>query len=236
MPHVSPSQIHTWRKCRRKWAYSRVRPRSSNKYAAFGSKVHEYREHWLRDCVPPDANTPEGRCAIAGLELLPMPGTVGVEVGIRFTFEDVVYVGYADVLQWAPVHVHDHKSCGSFDYALTEQDLLTDPQRIIYSFWAAWVLAAPQVGATWHYLQRKPPRAKPVSIVEDSTTIAARFVDLHRRDGLPIIQSQADGIDPENYPRSLDHCSAYGGCPFAEECLRGVSPIARAAAALRRAA
>lgn len=237
MSHVSPSQIHTWRKCQRKWAYSRTRPRASNKYAAFGTRTHAQLEGWLRDGTPPDANTPEGRCAIAGLELLPMPGAAMVEIPIRFEYDGVSYVGIADVLAAGEgsAHVMDHKTCGSFDFALTAEDLLDDPQRIIYSYWASFVLAAPWVGATWRYLQRKPPRHRPVSVVEDAPTIGARFVDLHQRDGLPIAQAHAAGpINPEHFPRSLDHCGAYGGCPYAEECLQGVSPIERAVAALRR--
>ena len=234
MTHVSPSQIHTWRGCKRRWAYSRIRPRTSNRYAAFGTKTHEYREKWLRDGVPPDANTPEGRCAIAGLEHLPMPGTCMVEIPIEFALEGVAYVGIADVVEYqGGVHVHDHKSCGSFDWALTAEDLFDDPQRIIYSYWAGAVLQAGEVEATWHYLRRKPPACRPVSIAEDTRSIQARMLDLHRRDGLPIAQASAGPVDPERFPRNLGHCTAYGGCPFADECLSGVSPLDRAAAALR---
>jgi len=231
--HVSPSQIQTWRKCKRKWAYSRFRPRTSNKYAEFGTKVHSYREDWLSHGKPPDAGTDEGTCALAGLELLPLPGQACVEVPLRLEHEGVVYVGFIDVLAWrGGAHVQDHKSCGSFRYALTAEDLFDDPQRIIYSHWAAVSLKAPYVWATWHYLQRKPPKCMPVSMGEEAPAIAARFQSLHQSAGLPI--SRAGGIPPEHFERSLDHCGAYGGCPYKDECLAGVSPIQRAAAALTR--
>ena len=219
----------------RKWAYSRVRPRVDSKYTLFGTRTHKYREDWLTYATPPDANTPEGRCALAGLELLPMPGTCLVEASTDFRYGGVKYVGKADVVEYqTEVHVHDHKTCGSFDYALTSETLLTDPQRILYSYWAASVFQAPSVRATWHYLRRTRPVCKPVTVVEDTPTIAARFAELHHRDGLPIYQAHASGAPPEAYPRNLDHCGAFGGCPYAEECLADVSPMTRAMSALRK--
>lgn len=236
--HVSPSQIHNWRGCKRKWAYSRVRPRHENRYAKYGTTVHSYREEWLVHSVPPDTSTPEGRCAVEGLELLPMPGTALVEAPLVLEHEGVRYVGHIDVLGWLQgVHVEDHKTCGSFDHALTAETLFDDPQRIIYSHWAALAFQAPYVKATWHYLRRKPPKCQPVSMGEATPAIAARFAELHRVDGLPIAQSA--GIPLDHFPRSLDHCHVYGGrgkygCPYAEECLADVTPIQRAAAALAR--
>lgn len=230
--HVSPSQIATWRNCQRKWAYSRTRPRTANKYAEFGTEVHRQREQWLTSGTPPDTNTPEGRCAMAGLELLPMPGTCLVEEHIDFNYLDVDYKGFADAIDPATGTVHDHKTCGSFDYCLTEDGLRDDPQRIIYSFWAANVLEQSHVTATWHYLRRNPPECRPVSITQDLQSIEAAFINLHERYSLSIVE--AADKPPEELPRNLSHCGAYGGCPYAEECLADVSPMQRAAAAMQR--
>ena len=236
MSHVSPSQIHTFRACKRKWWYSRNRRRTSNRYAEFGSKVHAIREDWLNDGKPPDTSTKEGACALAGLEHLPAPGSALVEIRINLSVGGVDYLGFADVLEYqSRVWVHDHKTCGTFDYALTEEDLLDDPQRIIYSAWALEAFRPTHVGATWHYLRRNPPECRPVSIVEDAQTVRERFHRLHVVDGQAIAAAQAAN-SPDPFPRSLNHCSAYGGCPFKEECLQGVSPFEIAAARMKEAA
>lgn len=92
--HVSPSQIETWRGCQRRWAYSRIRPRTTNEYAAFGTRVHSILERWLEHRVTPDHKTAEGLCALAAVPELPQPQQPGaaVEHGFAFVSDGVAIV------------------------------------------------------------------------------------------------------------------------------------------------
>ena len=125
MTYVSPSQIATWRGCQRKWAYSRQRPRTQNKYAEFGTAMHTELELWLTGQRPPDNTTLPGRTAMAGLKHLPMPGTCAVEQRVDIEYENVHYLGYIDATWYDAdarcVNVVDHKSCGSFQYCHTPE-------------------------------------------------------------------------------------------------------------------
>lgn len=238
--HVSASQIATWRLCKRKWAYSRTRPRTENKWAMFGSRAHTIAEAWLTYATPPSMDTDEGRCVLAGLGHLPMPGTACVEQGFEFEFDGVIYVGRIDFLHaYTPgqlVIVGDHKTTGDFRYAMTTDTLRGDPQWTLYGVWAAVKFRVPAVAGSWIYYRRKPPKAIPVGIVEPASVLVDRFVAMHANDGLPIAVATHLGIVPEQFPRdpTFRACEAFGGCPYAAECLRGVSPIDRLAATLSR--
>lgn len=236
-PHVSPSQIATWRKCNRKWAYSRIRPRSENRYAAFGERAHAQAEQWLLEGTPPTSNTAEGRCILAGLEHLPLPKTAQVEVPFRFTAspDDAFdFLGRIDFLYgYDPgksIVVGDHKTTGDLGYAMNEAELLADPQRVIYSYWAATEFNVEFVAAQWVYYRRQPPASHPVVVIEHRDQIADRFVEIHA-EATAIVASI--GREPRELPRNLEHCSAYGGCPYRAECLVDVSPTDRFAAQLK---
>jgi hypothetical protein len=229
----------TWLACQRKWAYSRQRPRTTNQWAEFGTRAHALIEGWLVDRKAPDPSTPEGACVVPALAHLPAPGSdLAVEVPIDFQYENVAYVGYADLVYgYRPreiVVVHDHKSTGDLKWAKTPEDLVEDPQRITYSHALATKLDVEHVLAVWGYMQRKPPRPpRLVPVLEHRDAIAVRFERLHRRAGLPIVQ--AHGLPPEQLPRDLSHCSAFGGCPYRAECHANLAPAEIAVAALKRA-
>lgn len=231
--------MSTWLGCPRKWAYSRQRPRTSNQWAEFGTRAHTVIERWLVERVAPDPSTPEGACIVPALASLPAPGTdLAVEVPIDLVYENVQYVGFVDLLYGYRPHeivvIHDHKTTGDLKWAKTPEELVDDPQRITYSHWAAQSLSVEHVLAVWGYYQRKPPRVRLAPVLEHRDSLAARFAKLHRRAGLPIVQAQ--GKPPEELPRDLSHCSAFGGCPYRAECHSTLNPAELAAAALKRAA
>lgn len=234
MAYVSPSQIATWRGCQRKWAYSRQRPRTQNKYAEFGTAMHKELELWLTGQRPPDNTTLPGRTAMAGLKHLPMPGpTLEVEQRIDISYENVHYMGFADLRWYSPetrcVNTTDHKSCGSFDYCLTPEELEVDPQFLVYGL--AGLLQHPDAimaRGQWNYLQRatpsKPPQARPVVAIVSAYRLRERFHEMHHAEGKAI--AAAAGLPPEDFPRQgmpvhyggTGECERYGGCPYSVEC------------------
>ena len=244
MAHVSPSQIATFRDCPRKHAYSRVRPRTENKWAAFGSRAHTIAENWLEHGTPPDANTPEGVCILAGLGDLPMPRSPGsvVEHQFRETYLGATYTGRIDLVYgYRPgisVVICDHKTTGNLDYMMsldpahagTDRDFTADPQRIVYSYWATQALGVESVTAHWQYYRRKPPLSRSIKMAEPAAEIEARFLRLHAAYSLPILA--AVGHPPEHSARNLASCRKYGACPYRTECHHDVTPEQIAMAAL----
>lgn len=220
--HVSPSQINTFARCPRKWAYSRTAERTETAATKFGTKVHTILEDWLLARKLPSPNTPEGRCALAGLEHLPMPKTDGltIEAELLLHYDNVKYVGRIDFALVTPtgITIGDHKTTKDLSYAKTEDDLLEDSQRIIYSYWAAQTYGAQEVNAKWVYYQRHPPVSHTVEFSESSSRIAERFEDLHKRFSLPIIQ--ADPERPTSVERNLGACGDFGRCPYIDQCYK----------------
>jgi len=233
--HISASQINTWRMCKRRWAYSRIRPRTSSPATEFGTQAHEVAEDWLRDAkMPPD--TLHGRCISAGLHLLPAPKTVKVEEAMKLRVGPVSYVGRIDFLSITPgvvALVGDHKTTSNLSYAKTPEELAADPQAIIYSMWAVETFDVETAVCYWVYYSKRAPEAKAVSLTTPRKTVEKRFKALHASDSLPILQAQ--GQDPKTLPRNVRSCYAFNRrCPYYEECWHGASPGERLAAKLEQ--
>jgi hypothetical protein len=241
-PTASPSQVETWRDCQRKHAYSRIRPRTFNAAAAFGDRAHGIVERWLRDGVPPDANTPEGRCILTGISLLPPPRTPGllVEPPVRPVLFGVQWDMRLDYL-WAPgpsvLLIGDHKTTGNIkDNAKTTEELeTTDPQGLAYGHWGTTTFDVAEAAGQWTYYQRdaRVP-AKPVPFRIRRADVAERFRAMHEAEVLPMVRSR--WLPPEELPRNLAACTKYGGCSYQAECLAGVSGMELAAASLKKLA
>lgn len=181
-----------------------------------------------------------GLCAVQGLDLIPPPHVAIVETQFELPYQGVMYNGRIDFLHgYRPgveVTIGDHKTISKLSRAKTPEQLLEDPQRIIYSAWAAVTFGVSHVRASWVYYQRTNPRAKRVDLLEDSASIWQRFRRLHGRVGLPIYAAKQI-THPHAFPRNLDSCQLYPphGCPYAAECLQGVSGAELAAHALAKA-
>lgn len=232
---VSPSQIATWIDCPRKWAYDRSRPRVQNKYAEFGTNVHAYLARWLSYHIPPDYSD-EGKCATAGLTLLPLPPQAWVESPFEFVYDGVLYNGIRDLVSsyvyGSSVIVTDHKSTGDLRWAKLPEELLWDPQWLVYGVSVVFQLAVRQIVGQWVYYQRKPPRARAVWVMDSMETLWSKFLWQHQTFVLPLVQSRR--IMPpepwrilwiEAHPRCANAgardsaCYKYGGCQHRSECL-----------------
>lgn len=232
---ASPSQAETWVGCQRKWAYSRSSdfPRKQWPAAIFGDHVHRIREAWLALAIPPDLSIKEGRCAAQGLERLPRPGTALVEHEATMFVDRtgrhaspgegvVEYRPRIDVVcNYLPaisVEIIDHKTILDPTKIKRADVLLGDGQRIIYAEWAAHTYQVPIVHARWEYLLRDASYSEAVWCSEDADAIRDRFVDLHTRVVLPMVE--ANGRPIESFPRSLDYCDRFGPCPYLTDCHR----------------
>lgn len=228
-PRVSPSQISNWQGCQRRWAYSYQagRPRTpSSKAAEFGERTHLVLESWLLDGTPPNPKTPEGRVALPGLKHLPMPGTARVEGSFAFEYDNVLYNGRLDFAYQAGAVavVGDHKTTGRPDAIKTADQLLDDPQRIIYSRWALDEFRSEYVIAQWiYYMTRGTPRAEPVVVLGTRAEVDERFERQHRDVVVPLVA--AKGRPPEELPQNPAACYSGWTCPYIDECKPPISQL-----------
>jgi hypothetical protein len=233
----SASQIGTQRDCFTKWFMDQTLglPRQDTASTLLGKKVHSELEAWLRDKKPP--SHPRAK---AMLPMLPLPSpAIKVEHEFRLLTPPGVVRGFMDV--FIPnVHgvdlpyegppdpavplVMDHKTTSNLFYAKTKEDLLTDPQAILYGM-AARVFQKeagqeiPEfVDLNWNYVQtRGDPETKSVRLRQSLQIM---------EDGLgPIIEEAATmrtslvgETNPADLPHNLKSCEKFGGCQFLEFC------------------
>lgn len=123
--------------------------------------------------------------------------------------------------------VVDYKTTGDFRYAKTEEDLLGDPQAILYAE-DEYRRGAQAVALRWLYLKkRKPYGARPTDMVIQRAHAAAGFAALESF--ADEMQAAADAApeDPAGKHRFVlevlqpnwDHCTAYRRpCPHTARC------------------
>lgn len=228
---VTPSRINNRRRCKRRAWYDAHRPRGEpNIYAAFGDATHLHLEAYLEHGTPPPLTEPEGECAFSGLANLPLPGEALVEQKFSFDYDGLMYRGRIDFLTGhvpgLMIVVGDHKTIGDLKRRKTPEQLVDDPQRIVYSYWAAKMFGVSHVTTHWIYYRRKRPKAESVSFTSDVSEINERFARLHIEEGKP----SADEIDlptPDSLPRDLTACFLFPpeGCPYRGECQEGLTPL-----------
>lgn len=151
----------------------------------------------------------------------------------------VLYTGRIDLIDdYRPrlsVRVTDYKSCGDLPARVEEMRarIEDDAQFVIYTALAKKLFDVPIVHGRWLYLQRPHGKTRPRCEAVDLSTgpgIFDRLRALHRTDGLAIVR--AHGAPPDSLPRTLSHCSAYGGCPYRGECWGTMSLLERTHALL----
>jgi hypothetical protein len=122
--------------------------------------------------------------------------------------------------------VGDHKTTSSLRWAKTPEDLLTDPQAILYATDEIISTGASAVDLFWHYFQTRGAKTtKRVHLRVHQEHVEKRFSELDRlgRDEIaPILDSRYQVLD---LPPSPGACENYGGCPHQSRC--NLSPLER---------
>jgi hypothetical protein len=232
LAHASPTQLEDWRACPRKWKYRRLRriyPVQENEWAAFGSRAHVIREHWLRHGTWTEeiAASKEGQCVAAGIEYWPRPG-VALAVEVELDKIDLLNDG----IPWTfkiddiapPTHHYDLgdlKTIGRIQYRKTEKDLEEDAQRVVYSVWAGPVLKLDTIRSTWSYCQRSPADHRPVTVESKVAHDRQRLAVINNDPGgaRDMLRANIRPLDEQDRNRST--CYKYRGhpCAYVEHCL-----------------
>lgn len=241
----SASQISTYMACPRKWAWTYLMALRGPGTASteLGSAMHRQLENYLKGGEL-DFTEPAGNVAASGLQHLPAPCTPGVEVESSFEFtERHRWYGLKDVrIPGLVPHVMDHKSTSSLGWAKEPEDLLTDPQAILYAKdelrQSAW---SDCVDLTWIYYQTKKPNKSKTThlrIYEAQVETAFEVMEEAADEALDIARG-ARGLDGEELrgyilasPFNAGHCEDFGGCQFRGLC--NLSPEQRFGARMKQ--
>jgi hypothetical protein len=247
---ISPTQIGKLRQCERIIGFEYVEDLKApaTEKMLFGKNVHKQLEKWLSKGVVPDKSS-EGRVADQGIQCgwLPVPSDeLLVECKFEIPFhERTALIGYIDCVipplnGEVPV-VIDHKSTSDLRWAKTSDQLVTDPQALIYCAWAALEYKTTIVKARWIYYAasnpargaRKPRGAKPVELALDvaSTNFQTSWA-LLEADVMRIVDIRGRGVKGLELDPSPESCGAYGGCFYRDRC--NLSADDRLVAALER--
>lgn len=231
-PKFSPSAIKTFQLCERRWYFAKVLglTEPENPRAESGKGMHWLLKDWYRNGAPPSVRRPppgEGKVgpnevdmAIESLPALPMrsPHLIAEE-HLQFSFGGVDYHGYAD-LRWSTRAydvVHDHKSTSSLVWALTAEDLVWDPQRIVYGY-----STGRDTLARWQYVETGKTKGEHATMLVEVFGTRPQMIDamtwLHESYGLRMAAALHE--PEEARPQNPAACGKYGkeGCPYKYRC------------------
>ena len=196
MPPKSPSQIATLSACDRKWAWEKLarQPRKFNAAAQLGTECHDVLEQWEGKGIPPNPKTKQGKIVLPGLKFLPQPSKLlQLERYMMFSFGGHDWHGYKDIEYFSLFEGHrlaivnDHKTTSDLMWALTEEQLLLDPQGVIYGYDAMLKYGTQEAWLRWIYYQTRGAKK--------SILVQRRVTFEEARAGMEVLVPFADRID-----------------------------------------
>ena len=215
--------MNTYEDCKRKWAWAKLDglDGGTNRYAAYGTRVHKIIQQWFSDRVPPP-NTPEGKTARKIIAHLPPPQTPGIliEREMDLVLGGVPFKGFVDFSIFEGRErpfVSDHKSCGSFTFALTPDTMPDDVQVSNYSYEAMLRTNSNEVDVQWTYGTRDGKRSLPIvrTITYDDIKPRLEKTAQTAEEMRMIFEAAPPAIE---VPYDASACEKYGGCPFKDNC------------------
>jgi hypothetical protein len=241
-PHISASQIATSRQCLRRWWFEKVHGLTSPGTAAtlFGSTLHAVVEGYLLkmneqqlsdhikstvpDTTPANIKKAKELLAVAiPAAVLPRPGAGKVEEEMLIPFPPMAgglkgRLDYVDLDRPVPF-VLDHKTTSDPAYAKTEETLRSDPQVILYAYWA--LLQRPDASTVEvryvYYLTRGGSRVWAVDISLTREQVESSFAWLSQEISKMVSTFGVEDAGSIDYKMAA--CNAYGRpCPAMGVC------------------
>lgn len=221
---VSAYQINLWLGeggCHRKGAFVRDKHPLSwidTPASKLGKDLHDIMEAYHKKGTAPDASTPAGRIALAGLRWNPPPLTYEAEGAFRTKFLDITFIGRIDLMSYGAVI--DHKTSGNMKLAMKSLDPPNDVQGLIY---AAHCMQKYDdcngVAVRWIYYQTK---GEPKSGCRDHWYDRKAFLDTFHRvcyePAMEVERLRRLPLAPLEYAPNYRSCDNFGGCQFKHEC------------------
>lgn len=223
---VSPSQIAEFIECPRKWWFTKVAGLKAEQTGSqeLGEQIHKQMEDYYRQGVEP--RHPSAKAALLLDGVPPRNESVIIEeprnynLGLRAA--GIPMRGRVD-LRAPPKDgqflVLDWKTCKSFDYIKSPEELARNPQGIVYLKYGFAEYPEAASGVFGHvYLRTK--RGSGARIVS-TDPLTRRYVDTiyETLEELVGRMKQAAGhTRPDDVPCNTEACGNYGGCPYQSAC------------------
>ncbi len=244
---VSPSQIKVKRRCDRKWAFQKIdrltEPTSAKQQ--FGIDCHAHLETWMKEGKRPP-NTETGNVAkqlIRG-DFIPPPSpelTKWAEKAMRkiplpHIHPRAVLIGYSDLIvpptMFDPIIVADYKFTSSLRWVMSQKEAEEDPQALIYTRYSMDEFGVDEAVVRFLYATASNPQTGP------RQPTGAKKVEVRFKRGEDPFESGWADIEKDvadivhaklNWKSANDDagfnaaaCGDFGGCPFADVCVKPV--------------
>lgn len=219
---LSPTQIDTYRLCKRKWAWGYIAGIKSppNRFAQLGLDVHDVLEAFLVRGTAPDRATRAGAIAIPGLKYLPAPGAAVVEGKFSWELpgEPFGLTGRIDWREPSDPAFGDHKTSGDFKWAKTPEILAEDVQAVIYAAYILHLTGAASARGRWvYYRTKRTPKAMSVDFEMGRAHVDGQMVGILET-GREMVGWKQQTKDAKDLPTDARGCGAFGGCYYRDRC------------------
>lgn len=225
VPHVSASQITTFRDCPRKWYLNKIVGLQSPSTSAteLGSQVHATLEAYLRgECDVIGTEDEIRDIANSGIDHLP---TRGEHLEIELSLEEhmplhdapVLVKGFVDLIDHENDEIIDHKTSSNKKYTKSQRELAVNVQLMMYA--EAYFQRFPhkeKVTLTHIYYGTKSRWSKRISVTVTRDHVREQWEQI--KDTIHKMIDASCASDASCVQAEYDSCSKYGGCPFQGAC------------------
>jgi hypothetical protein len=234
---VSASQIINFNSCNRYWWWNKIQGKEIPFTAALsqGKKFHscieasyqflkegrDYKE--LIDYLKQEKFSHETIELVRQgweLKILKIPNKYLVEKTFKIPIKDFGLMrGAIDFYNVDDSRIEDHKTVGSWRYALTKDDLKKNIQLLIYSYYIFNKLPDKQCLTLRHnqFCKESPSDS---TFIENTVT-REESINYWNNNIVTSVKNMVDcskQTEEKSVQCNRKHCSSYGGCPFARFC------------------